>query len=72
MNETTQRVIRTLLQLIVGGGLTWLTDQLAKDLPTAYVPYMLGAYTVVVVLAQNYLEETGKIRKVFKGQPQPR
>jgi hypothetical protein len=63
-----RRAVRTLIQLIAGGGLAWLTDQLAKDLPTAYVPYLMGGYTVLVAMCQNALEDAGKIPAVLKGQ----
>ena len=57
--DSLRRTIRTLIQLVASGGLTWLTDQLAHDLDPVWVPYMMGTYTLVVVLAQNYLEDTG-------------
>ena len=57
MNDATRRAIRTAVQLVAAGGLTWLTEQLAKDLPAAYVPYLLGCYTVLVTLCQNKVEE---------------
>jgi hypothetical protein len=63
-----RRGARTLIQLLAAGGFTWLTDQLAKDIPTVYVPYLMGTYTVLVALAQNALEDAGKIPAVLKGQ----
>lgn len=61
MNETKNRVIRTFFQLVAGGGLTALINQVAKDIPTAYVPYLLIGSTLLVTLVQNVLEDqTGK------------
>ena len=70
-NDWWRRAVRTGLQLIAGGGLAWLTDQLALDLPAQYVPYVVGGYTVLVTLAQNALEDAGKVPAVLKGQPSP-
>lgn len=59
MNTTTRRFLRTLLQLIAGGGLTALVDQLALDIPTTYAPYLVIAFTLLVTLTQNLLEDEG-------------
>lgn len=61
LNDGVERTLRTLVQLVAAGGLTWLTEALANDLPPGSVPYMLGVYTVLVTLCQNAVEEwTGK------------
>lgn len=67
-NDWWRRAFRTLVQIVAGGGLAWLTDQLATDLPAQYVPYMMGAYTVLVALAQNAAEDAGKIPSLLKGK----
>lgn len=68
-NDWWRRAVRTLIQLVAGGGLAWLTDQLAHDLPAQYVPYMMGFYTVLVALCQNALEDAGKLPAVLKAKP---
>lgn len=61
MPDWAARIIRTFIQLVAAGGLSWLTDQLAKDLPPQYVPYMFGVYMLLVTFAQNFVEQsTGK------------
>jgi len=68
-NDWWRRGVRTLLQLLAGGAFAWLTDQLAVDLPAAYVPYVVGGYTVLVTLAQNALEDMGAVKPVLKDRP---
>ena len=55
--QTKSRVIRTLMQLIAGGALLGLTDQIAKDVPAAYAPYVALGYALLVALAQNLYED---------------
>jgi hypothetical protein len=50
------RIIRSVVQLIAGGGLTALLYQVAKDLPEGYAPYITLLSTGLVVLAQNVVE----------------
>jgi len=50
------RVVRSLLQLIAGGGLTVLFTQIVKDTPDQYDPYIWMVNTLIVVIAQNALE----------------
>lgn len=52
-----RRVARTLLQLLAGGALYGLTEQLARDVPAAYGPYVVLGYTLLVALAQNLVED---------------
>ena len=70
MTDAKGRILRTLLQLIAGGALTALTDQLATDIPAAYAPYLVIAYTLLVTAVQNYLEETGTVKPVMKPEEQ--
>lgn len=61
MSETMKRFLRTLLQLAAGGTFTILFEQIAKDVPSSFTPYILILSTLVVTLAQNAIEEaTGK------------
>ncbi len=69
MPDSLRRAIRTLIQLVASGGLVWLTDQLAKDIPSEYVPYMLGLYTIIVALAQNALEDNTSFPALLKSPP---
>jgi hypothetical protein len=64
--EVWQRIARTGLQLLVAGGLTALTDQIASDLPVEYSAYFVIFYTIVVTAAQNYLESINKIPTILK------
>lgn len=68
MKDSKRRAIRTLVQLIAGGGLAALTQQLAGDVPAAYVPYLMIGYTTAVSLAQNYAEDQGWIPAVLKAK----
>jgi hypothetical protein len=69
MNDAFRRVARTLIQLIAGGGLAWLTDQLAADLDSQYVPYLVGGYTLLVGLCQNLLEDNTAFPAILKAPP---
>ena len=61
MSDTWKRFFRTLLQLAAGGTFTVLFEQIAKDVPGGYTPYILIVSTLVVTLAQNAIEDaTGK------------
>jgi hypothetical protein len=66
MSDAVRRFLRTVAQLIAGGGLTWLTDALVKDIDPQYIPYVLGTYTSVVVLLQNWLEDNTAMPAVLK------
>lgn len=66
--DSVRRALRTLVQLVAGGGLTALVDQLAQDLPDAYRPYIFIASTVIVTLAQNYAEDRNWIPSILKAQ----
>lgn len=57
MSDTRRRIARTLLQIIAGGGLATLVNQLALDLPATYVPYLMMASTAAVAIAQMMLED---------------
>lgn len=55
------RVLRTLAQLVVGGGLTALVQAVA-DLNPAFSLAVMGAWTVVVSYVQNSLEDSGAVK----------
>lgn len=50
------RIVRSLIQLVAGGGLTVLFTQIAKDTPDRYDPYVFMLSTLIVVIAQNVYE----------------
>lgn len=66
MSDAKSRILRTVLQLIAGGALTALTEQLATDMPAAYAPYLLIGYTLLVTAVQNYAEDAGLMKPVAK------
>lgn len=66
--DSTRRALRTLVQLIAGGGLTALVDQVALDVPDSYRPYVFIASTVIVTLAQNVAEDHGWVPALWKAQ----
>lgn len=64
-----QRIIRTLLQLVAGGALAALTNQLASDMPSSYAPYLTIGYTLLVSAAQNGLESIYPQATILKKPP---
>lgn len=70
MNHATRKAIRTLLQLIVSGGLTALVQAVA-DLAPVWAPVVLAAWTVVVTYAQNLLESGGRVATILPSPPVP-
>jgi hypothetical protein len=65
MSDGVGRIIRSVLQLIAGGGLTALFLQLAEDAPEAYAPYLVLLGAGLVAIAQILVEEltgTGLLR----------
>lgn len=61
------RFIRSLLQLIVGGGLTSVVNVLTNGMSPTVVAMVLTLSTLVVNFAQNTLEDMNKIPPVLKG-----
>ena len=57
MSDSMARIVRTLVQLVAGGGLTLLFDQLAKDVPTRWTPYVVLGATLLVTICQNLVEQ---------------
>jgi hypothetical protein len=66
MRETIYRVLRTLVQMVAGGGLAALTDQIVTDIPASYAPYAVIGYGLLVGVAQNLLEEMNAIPALLK------
>jgi hypothetical protein len=55
------RILRTIIQLIASGALTALVEQIARDVPSNWTPYILMIWMVIVTAAQNGIEQaTGK------------
>lgn len=61
MNRAVRRGIRTLLQLVAGGGLTALVALIAEDLEPNTKAIVLAAFTLAVTFVQNLLEGTGTV-----------
>jgi hypothetical protein len=59
--DSVARVLRTLIQLLAAGGFTALFEQIARDVPPGYTPYILILATLLVTAAQNGLEQAGVI-----------
>lgn len=68
MPDSLARVLRTLIQLLAAGGFTALFEQIARDVPAAYTPYILIIATLAVTAAQNGLEQAGVIPALLKPQ----
>ncbi len=61
MNRGIRKAIRTILQLVAGGGLTALVSALAGGLDPSVQGIVLGAWTTAIAFAQNALESVGTI-----------
>lgn len=64
-DTATRRVARTFLQLLVAGAFTELFRQIASDVGDGYAPYVMLISTLIVVAAQNYLENQGVIPPIL-------
>lgn len=61
MKDWVARIVRTLAQMIAGGGFTLLFDQFVKDIDLKWQPYVALGATLLVTFVQNLLEDaTGK------------
>ena len=61
MPDWAARILRTILQLIAGGAFTALFDQIVRDVPVTYAPYVALVFTLFVTIVQNLVEQsTGK------------
>lgn len=64
MNKGLRKAIRTMVQLIVSGGLTALVAAVA-NLDAATSAVVLGGWQVVVTFCQNALESSGRIPELL-------
>lgn len=71
-NDWWRRGVRTAIQLIAGGGLAALTDQIITDIDATYAVYVTAAYSFIVALAQNFAEQQGWVPSVLKAKATPR
>ena len=65
-SDATGRVLRTVLQLVAGGGLAALISALSDGVSPVVAAILALAGTLAATTAQNLLEETGAIPAVFK------
>lgn len=61
------RLIRTVLQFIVSGGLTAIVNAVAGGLSPIWSAIVLGGLQLLVTAAQNILEDMNKIPTILKG-----
>lgn len=66
MPDWAARIARTGVQMLAGGAFTVLFEQIAKDVPSGYTPYVLIFSTLAVTAAQNALEEAGVLKPFLK------
>ena len=66
MNEASKRVVRTLVQLVAGGGLTGLVAALSSGLSQQETAVVMAAMTLVVTFCQNYAEDAGWVTPLLK------
>ena len=71
MRDWTARIVRTLAQMIAGGGFTLLFDQFVKDISDPYKPYVALGATLFVTFLQNLLESTNTIPILLKPASPP-
>jgi hypothetical protein len=65
-DDTKGRIIRTFLQLVAGGLLAGLTEQVVKDLPPGLGIYLVLLYTAGITFLQNVLEQEGVVKPFLK------
>lgn len=56
-SEANRRTLRTIIQFILGGGLTGLLAALANGLSPLLTAFVLAAGTITVTWVQNYAED---------------
>ena len=71
MKDWIARIVRTLAQMVAGGGFTLLFDQFVKDISDPYKPYVALAATLLVTFVQNALEDAGVVPTVLKPASPP-
>lgn len=71
MQDWIARILRTLGQMIAGGGFTLLFDQLVHDIDPRYAPYVALGATLFVTFVQNLLEDAKVIPTLMKPASPP-
>lgn len=71
MKDWIARIVRTLAQMIAGGGFTLLFDQFVKDIDPKWQPYVALGATLFVTFVQNMLEEAKKVPILLKPSSPP-
>lgn len=66
MSSATNRVVRTAIQLIAGGGLTGIIAALTTGLTQQETAVVLAISTLVVTFCQNFAEDAGWVRPMLK------
>lgn len=66
-----RKTVRTLLQLVVSGGLTALVSAITDGLAPETTAVVLAAWQVVVTLAQNALESAGAVPTLLPSPAAP-
>lgn len=66
ISDSLARVLRTLIQMIAAGAFTAIFDQVARDAPDSWRPYVAAIFMLLVVAAQNSLEQNEKIPTILK------
>ncbi len=65
MSDAVSRAVRTLAQMLVGGGFAALFTQIVKDVPPQYGVYLSIFFTLLVSFVQNVLEDKGAIPTIL-------
>ncbi len=68
-SDATNRVLRSCLQLVAGGGLAALVAALADGVGPVAAATLALFNTLVVTTAQNWLEEAGYVKPLLKPKP---
>ena len=71
MPDYIRRPLRTLAQMIAGGALTVLVDQLVLDLDGSQRIYVTIAFGLLVSFCQNILEDTTQMPALGKSPASP-
>lgn len=70
-SKANRRSLRTLVQFVLGGGLTGLVAVAADDLSALATAFLFAACTVAVTWCQNYAEDHGIIPTILPAPPTP-
>jgi hypothetical protein len=67
--DTLNRFIRSLIQVIAAGGATAIFEAVTNLADDKYRAIVAGVFYLVIVLAQNLAEDFGIIPKILKPDP---